>query len=269
MTDEPRASRPATLRPDRAMAAALRPGEPARRRARRRRRDGADRAEEPRLCGHRRDPGAERPLRRGRRRDPLRALLHVAPHLDRPELALAAVAGSAVVVTGRRRRRGAELVAAITLVRASVPLAGAAEAGVDRPVPLEGSRHRLPRRRRRRRRHRRAAEADGHLCRRPDRLGRARVVDPLARRPRLDDGGGRRGGARADPGAAVRGSAGPGRARARGRRACWRRGCSTSARAASRSSETFRAACRLRACPTSTCSRSTTGRRVTAAGACS
>ena len=56
-----------------------------------------DRAEEPRLRRHRRRPAAERPLRRGRRRDHLRALLHVAAHLDRAEL-----------VAGRRRgRRGA------------------------------------------------------------------------------------------------------------------------------------------------------------------
>ena len=68
----------------------------ARRPDRRVRRRRPDRAEEPRLCGHRRDPAAERPLRRGGRCDPLSDLRDQPADLDRSELGIG----------GRRRQRG-------------------------------------------------------------------------------------------------------------------------------------------------------------------
>ena len=110
------------------------------RRGRRDRGHGAGRPEEPRLRGHRGRPGRERALRRGRRRDHLRALLHVAAHLDGAEL----VAGRG---RGRRRARrpasagtqAAQLVAAITLVTGVLFLLLArVPARLDRAVPLEG-----------------------------------------------------------------------------------------------------------------------------------
>ena len=83
--------------PDPDVAAPVRPRLAARRRGRGDRGHGADRAEEPRLRRHRRRAAAERAVRRGGRRDHLRAVLHLAADLDRAEL----VAG------GGRRRRGA------------------------------------------------------------------------------------------------------------------------------------------------------------------
>ena len=76
----------APVPPDRRLAAALRPPLAAGRRRRRDRRHGADRAEEPRLRGHRRGAAAERPLRGGGGRAHLRGVLHVAADLDRAEL---------------------------------------------------------------------------------------------------------------------------------------------------------------------------------------
>ena len=81
-----------------------------------------------------------------------------------PSSSLAAVAGGAVLVTGLGGDQAAQLVAAITLLTGRpLPAPRAAEARLDRPVPLQGGRHRFPRRRGGRRRHRRAAEADRHL----------------------------------------------------------------------------------------------------------
>ena len=218
--------------------------------------DGDDRPEGPRLRGHRGRAGAERALRGGGRRDRLRAVLHVAAHLDGAEL----VAGD-----GRGRSRAvhrawaaagaAELVAAITLVTGALFLLLALlRAGVDRAVPLPRRRDRLPRGSRGRRRRRRAAEADRHVELRRQRLAGARPRGSAA----LGDiswttllvgllalG--------ADPRPALLRAA---RARApscSSSRACSPRGCSTSARTASRSWGTCPAACRRRRCrePTS------------------
>ena len=81
-----------------------------------------------------------------------------------PSSSLAAVAGGAVIVTGLGGDQAAQLVAAITLLTGVLFLLLAAlEAGMDRPVPLQGGRHRIPRRGGRRRRDRRATEADGDI----------------------------------------------------------------------------------------------------------
>ncbi len=105
-----------------------------------------------------------------------------------PSSSLAAVAGGAVLFTGVGGAQAAELVAAITLVTGALFLLLAAlSPRLDRAVPLPGGRHGLPRRRRGRRRDRRAAEADRNVDVRGHRLGRARVVDPVARRRELDD----------------------------------------------------------------------------------
>ena len=150
---------------------------------------GADRAEEPRLRGHRRGASRERAVRGRRRRHHLRALLHLAAHLDGPQL----------VARGRRRWRGGaspasaasrrrELVAAITLVTGLLFLLLALlRMGWIAQLPLEGGGHRLPGGRRRRRRDRRAAEADRDVRGGRQRLARARVVARLARRRPLDD----------------------------------------------------------------------------------
>ena len=70
-----------------------------------------------------------------------------------PSSSLAAVAGGAVLATGLGGDEAAQLVAAITLVTGVLFLLLAAlPAGLDRAVPLEGGRHRLPRGRRDRRR---------------------------------------------------------------------------------------------------------------------
>ena len=77
-----------------------------------------------------------------------------------PSSSLAAVAGGAVLVTGLAGEQAAQLVAAITLVTGVLfLLLAAVQAGVDRPVPLEGGRHRVPRGRRGRRGDRRAARS--------------------------------------------------------------------------------------------------------------
>ena len=60
----------------------LRPPLAARRPHRRGHRRGPDRSEEPRLRRHRGDPAAERSVRRGRRRDPVRDLRHEPADLD-------------------------------------------------------------------------------------------------------------------------------------------------------------------------------------------
>ena len=170
-----------------------------------------------------------------------------------PSSSLAAVAGGAVVVAGLAGDQAAELVAAIAIATGLLFLALALlRLGWISQLPLEGGRHRLPRRRRRRRRDRRAAEAHRDGRRGRQRVARARVVDRLARRRALDDAARRRRSslavilglrflAPAVPGALVLVAGGhPRRAR-----------CSTSARTASRSSATCRAGCRRRSCPTS------------------
>ena len=176
--------------------------------------------EGPGLRRHRGHPGPERAVRRGGGGDRLRAVLHVAPHLDGAEL-----------VAGRRRRRrrarrGRRGAAGRRAGgghhardRRAVPAAGGAAARLDRAVPLAGGRHRLPGGSGGRRRHRRAAEADRHRCGGRDRVGRARVVAPVARRRERDDGARRGRGARGHPRSALLGPAGAGRARARRRRA--------------------------------------------------
>ena len=134
-------------------------------------------------------PLAERPLRGGGRRDHLRALLHVAADLDRAEL---------VARGGRGRRRdrrpalageeAAQLVAAITLATgAAVPAARHLQAGLDRAVPVQGGRHRLPRRRRHRRRHRRAAQAHRHGRGGDSAWRELASLDRVARRHARDD----------------------------------------------------------------------------------
>ena len=149
----------------------------ARRRRRRRRRHGADRPEEPRLRRHRRRAAAERPLRRGCGSAHLRAVLHLAADLHRPEL----------VPGGGRRRRGARDRARRCAGgaarrgdhagdRCAVPAARRLQAGLDRAVPLQGGRHRLPGRCGGRRRDRRAAEADRDVVRRRQRVAGARIV---------------------------------------------------------------------------------------------
>ena len=95
---EPRDSRAARpLLPVVGVAAALRAPVAARRRGGRDRGHGPGGAEEPRVRGHRGRAAAERALRGRRRRNHLRALLHVPAHLD----------GAELVARGRRRRRGA------------------------------------------------------------------------------------------------------------------------------------------------------------------
>ena len=77
-----------------------------------------------------------------------------------PSSSLAAVAGSAVVLTGVAGEQAAQLVAAIALATGVLFLALAAPAdGLDRELPLQGGGHGVPRRRRRRRRHRGAARS--------------------------------------------------------------------------------------------------------------
>ena len=180
---------------------------------------GDDRAEEPRLRGHRRHPGRERALRGGGGRDHLRPLLHVATHLDRPEL----VAG------GRRRRRGppdrprwhrcgAAGRGDRGPDRGPVPARRRPQARLACELPLAGGRDRVPRRRRDRRRHRRAAQAHRNLRRRRECLAGARVVGSGPRRPQPGDVARRRGCPCRHPRASVRGSEGPGGARPRRRR---------------------------------------------------
>ena len=81
-----------------------------------------------------------------------------------PSSSLAAVAGGAVLVHGRRRRAGRRARRGDhARDRRAVPAARGAAPGLDRAVPLPGGRDRLPRGSRGRRRHRRAAEADRHV----------------------------------------------------------------------------------------------------------
>ncbi len=138
---------------------------------------GDDRAQGPRLRRHRRRPGRERALRGRGGRDHLRPVLHVAPHLDRPEL----------VARGRRRwrgpadrpqrhRGGAARGGDRGRDRGPVPARRHPEARLARELPLAGRRDRLPCRRRDRRRHRRAAQAHRNLRRRRECLAGVRVV---------------------------------------------------------------------------------------------
>ena len=158
----------------------VRPPLAARRRHRGHRGHRDDRAQEPRLRGHRRHPGGERAVRGRRGRDHLRAVLHVAAHLDRAQL----------VARGRGRRRGpADRRRRRPRRRSWWPRSrsrpgpcsccvGAPADGLDRPLPVEGGRDRLPRRRRHRRRHRRAAQAHRDLRGWHQRVAGARVVGP-------------------------------------------------------------------------------------------
>ena len=147
-------------RPHPRLVAEVRPVVAARRHHRGHRRHRDDRAQEPRLRRDRRDPDPERPLRGGGGRHPLRALLHVPSHLHRPEF----------VARGRRRRRGA---AHRRGGRRGGPAGGrhraggggtlparrGPEDGLDRQLPVEGGRDRVPRGGRHRRRHRGAARS--------------------------------------------------------------------------------------------------------------
>ncbi len=103
--------------------------------------------------------------------------------------------------------------------RGAVPASRRVQDGLDRAVPLEGGRHRLPRRRRHRRDDRRAAEAHRYLVERGQRLARALDLVPGARRHPLGDARRRARLARDDSCAPVRRPCCPGRARARRRRA--------------------------------------------------
>ena len=91
--------------------------------------------------------------------------------------------------------------------------------GLDRPVPLQGGRDRLPRRRRDRRDDRRAPQAHGHLLERRQRLARAVHLDPGARRHPLAHAGRRARLPRGDPRPALHCACDPGRPRARRGRA--------------------------------------------------
>ena len=193
----------------------LAPGRPDR--GHRGRRD--DRAQEPRLRRHRRHPGGERALRRRRRRDHLRPLLHVSTHLDRPEL----------VARGRRRRRGprdrgerqrggAARGGDRDRDRGPVPAGRHPQARLAGQLPLAGGRDRVPCRRRHRRRHRRTAQAHRDHRRRRECLAGVRVVGPRPGRPQPGDAAGRAGGPCRHPRASVRASKDPRRARPRGRR---------------------------------------------------
>ena len=204
--------------PDRRVAAALRPGDAARRRPGGDRRDGDDRAEGPRLRGDRRRPGPERPVRGGRRRDRVRAVLHVTAHLDGAELVARGRRRWSGAVRGGRRRAGRRARRGDhARDRCAVPPARAAAHGLDRTVPLPRGRDGLPRGSRGRRRDRRAAEADRHVELRRQRLGGARLVAPHPRRDQLDDAAGGTAGAGADPRPALLRAARAGGARARGR----------------------------------------------------
>ena len=213
------ARRSAPAGADRGVAAAVRPQGAPRRCARGGRGDGDDRAEGSRLRRHRRRAGAERALRGCGRRDRLRAVLHVAPHLDRAELVAGRRRGRRRAVRGRRRRRGCRARRGDHAGdRRVLPPARRASARLDRAVPVPGSRHGLPGGSRGRRRHRRAAEADRDVDVRRHRVGRARVVDPVARGRELGDPARGRGGARGHPRSALPRPTRAGRARARRRR---------------------------------------------------
>ena len=165
--------------PDRLVAAVVRPALASRRRGGRDRRHSARRAEEPRLCRHRRSAARERAVRGGGRCDHLRALLHVAADLDGAEL---------VTRRGSRRRGAGDQARRSgrgTARRGDhpghgrpVPAAGAVSDGVDRAVPVEGGDHRVPRRCRDRRDDRRASEADRNVVERRQRVAGARDLDP-------------------------------------------------------------------------------------------
>ena len=180
---------------------------------------GPGRAEEPRVCGHRGGAAAERPVRRGRRGNHVRALRHVSAHLDGAELV--ARGGRGRRGGGHRRGRGAGGAAGRgdrAGDRAAVPAVRAPAAGMDRELPVEGRGHRIPRRSGHRRGHRGAAQAHRDVRRGRQRVARARVVAGLARRHALDDTARRRHGARGDPRAASPGARGSRCAGARGRR---------------------------------------------------
>ena len=106
-------------------------------------------------------------------------VLHLAPHLD----------GSQLVARGggrrggpahrpRRRRGGPAGGRDRARHRGAVPARGRAPDGLDRPVPVEGGRDRVPGGRRHRRRHRRAAQAHRDVRRWHQRVAGARLVGP-------------------------------------------------------------------------------------------
>ncbi len=183
-----------------------------------------------------------------------------------PSSALAAVAGGAVLVTGVAGEQAAQLVAAITSSPGRCSSCSPSSARVDRPVPLQGGRHRVPRGCRGGRGDRRAPEADRHLRRRRQRVAGARVVvcersatsaGPRCCRARL---------ARRDPGLRFAAPAIPGALVlvVGGLLA----GALRPGGTASPSSARYRAGCRARTCPTSTSSSRTSrssGRRARAA----
>ena len=153
------------------LAAPLRPPVAARRRGGGDRGHGADRAEEPRVRGHRRGAASERAVRGRRRRHRLRALLHLAAHLD----------GAELVARGGGRRRGGRHRPGRRAGRAAgrgdrarhgvaVPPARALPAGLDRQLPVQGRGHGLPGGGGGRRGHRGAAQAHRHLHRGRQRL---------------------------------------------------------------------------------------------------
>ena len=136
----------------------------ARRPDRRRDRRGADRPQEPRLRRHRRDPVAERPLRRRRGRAPVRGLRHLPADLDGAELGPGRRRGERRG-GGRHHRRGRHRVVrrrADARVRAALPRPRRPQDGLDRAVPVPGGGDRVPVRRGDRRRHRRAAQDQRH-----------------------------------------------------------------------------------------------------------
>ncbi len=242
----------------RRLAAALRPPVAARRPRCRDRRHRADRAEGPRLRGDRRRAAAERAVRGGRGRDHLRALLHVAPDLDRARArrwprSRAARSWSPASRASRppSSSRRSRCVTGLLFLALALLRLGWISRFLSKAVD-----HRVPGGRRRRRRDRRAAQAHGDRRRR----GRTRGASSARGSARSATCTGRRcvvGRARAgaDPRAALPRARRAGRAGARGRRGSSRRTCSTSGRTASRSSATCRAGCRRRSCPTSTWSR--------------
>ena len=180
---------------------------------------GAGGAQEPRLCRDRRGAAAERALCGGGRRNHLRALLHVAPDLHRPEL-LAGRRRRSRGARDRARRRGRGAAGRCDRAcdgPAVHPVCGS-PARMDRSVPVEGGDHRIPRGSRHRRRDRGAAEAHRHVGRGRQRLARARELDQRPGRHRRDDGARRRLRARRHPRPATSQAESSGRPRPRGRR---------------------------------------------------
>ena len=104
-----------------------------------------DRAQEPGICGDRGHPCRERPVRRRGRRDHLRSVLYLAPHLDRSQLVTGGCGWWGGAAHRSRRRSGGS---AGGRHRAgdgcAVPGRRRAPAGLDRQVPVQGGRDRVP-----------------------------------------------------------------------------------------------------------------------------